>query len=304
MIYEVAINTWEQSISIFNILSQKTPIWAFRGQSDKKWPLSTKFEREGQKHSLDSYFYQRCEKNIIREFKRQAYQYVSGLPKESDTVDWLAIIQHFGGPTRLLDFSYSFYVAAFFATNSTLSDSAIWGVNVNNLIRKDEHFYKQLQEIGYNDTIQEYVKYANEVIATNQFDDEKTENIGSRVCVVEPFTQEQRLGIQQGFFLFPTNIRKSFESNLLKSLGIEKEKINKDLITKISKKNLVGLAGDDIAIVKLVLSKKMIYETSNQLRNMNITDATLFPGADGFARSLNNNFHNIKWTITKPQILK
>ena len=46
MIYEMAINTWKQAISIFNILSQKNSIWAFRGQPDKKWPLITKFERK------------------------------------------------------------------------------------------------------------------------------------------------------------------------------------------------------------------------------------------------------------------
>ncbi len=296
MIYEMAINTWEQAISIFNILSQKTPIWAFRGQSDKKWPLSTKFEREGQKHDLYLDFYQTCERNIIRAFKRQASQHISVLPKESDTIDWLSKIQHFGGPTRLLDFSYSFYVAAFFATNNSLSESAIWGVNVNNLIRKDEYFYQHLRKLGYHGTIQKYVEYAN-----SQFDNEKQANIGSKVFVVEPFIQEQRLGIQQGFFLFPTNIKKSFESNLLSSLGIEKELINKDLIIKTNKKKLKNLSGDGIAIVKLVLSKKMIYEASNQLRSMNITDATLFPGLDGFARSLHNNFHDIKWAITKPR---
>ena len=302
MIYEIAINSWEQAISTYNILSLKNPIWAFRGQSDKKWPLSTKFERESKKHDLNPYFYRTCERNIIREFKRQASQHISALPKEKDTIDWLSLIQHFGGPTRLLDFSYSFYVAAFFATNNSLSDSAIWGINVNHLIKRDECFYQHLKKIGYYDTIQKYVEFANKVLETCQFDVEAQSYIRTNVCVVEPYVQEQRLCIQQGFFLFPTNIKKSFESNLLESLGIDKETIDKDSFTKIRKKNLNSISGDEIAIVKFTLSKRMIYEASNQLRSMNITDATLFPGIDGFARSLHNNFHDIKWSITKPKI--
>jgi len=38
-------------------------------------------------------------------------------------------MQHHGAPTRLLDFSYSIYVAAYSAMESADGDSALWAVD-------------------------------------------------------------------------------------------------------------------------------------------------------------------------------
>jgi hypothetical protein len=38
-------------------------------------------------------------------------------------------MQHHGAPTRLLDFTYSIYVAAYFALESADADAAVWAVN-------------------------------------------------------------------------------------------------------------------------------------------------------------------------------
>jgi hypothetical protein len=56
----------------------------------------------------------RIESGLLRRFKRQAHHYISNPPEENDPLEWLALMQHYGAPTRLLDWTYSFFVALYF----------------------------------------------------------------------------------------------------------------------------------------------------------------------------------------------
>lgn len=297
MLYKTKVKSWKEASAIFELLSIKNSIWAFRGQAESKWDLETKFERESKKHRLSSYYFNICEQNILNEFQRQSNQYLKNLPEIDAYIDWLALIQHYGGPTRLLDFTYSFYVAAFFAMQNSESDAAIWAINVNYLMKQNAIISEQIGKKSYRNIIGDYVNLANKNIHNGQVftNIEKEHNI----YIVEPFNQEQRLAIQQGLFLFPTDIEKPFQENLCKALNTGKNNIQTDDLENVSHKDLSEVDTNNICIVKIILSKQMHYESANQLRHMNISDATLFPGIDGFARSLNFNFHDIKWSITK-----
>jgi hypothetical protein len=50
-------------------------------------------------------------------------------PEPDDDFQWLALMQHHGAPTRLIDFTWSPYVAAFFALERTLTDGVVWAMN-------------------------------------------------------------------------------------------------------------------------------------------------------------------------------
>ena len=71
--------------------------------------------------------YVRVERHLIRNFRKYAYQDAPG-PSEWD---WLALGQHHGLPTRLLDWTFSPLVALHFATASWPEDDAVlWAVDV------------------------------------------------------------------------------------------------------------------------------------------------------------------------------
>src|SRR5438552_14157364 len=106
------------------------PRWAFRGQSELNWPLETSFERAARAGHVHAEIRRNLEWWILRQFKRRAHIVVPSPPSADATLEWLALIQHYGGPTRLLDFTQSFYAAAFFAIEFATRDAAMWAVDL------------------------------------------------------------------------------------------------------------------------------------------------------------------------------
>lgn len=92
------------------------PIW-YRGQSNEKWNLISSFERSNNSAS---------EKHILTIFKQNATLLLDH-QKIKDDFDWLFLMQHYGVPTRLLDWSESPLVALYFSVNENYDeDGALW----------------------------------------------------------------------------------------------------------------------------------------------------------------------------------
>ncbi|WP_247456435.1 MULTISPECIES: FRG domain-containing protein [unclassified Bradyrhizobium] len=81
--------------------------YVFRGQSSVDWQLMPAAGRGGE--TYDPLF----EERVFRAFKKDARLHMH-LPETTDW-DWLALGQHFGLPTRLLDWSTNPLVACYFA---------------------------------------------------------------------------------------------------------------------------------------------------------------------------------------------
>src|ERR1017187_7723098 len=77
------------------------------------------------------------ETNLLKRFKDQAVAYIKFAP-ENDW-EWMAIAQHHGLPTRLLDWTTNPLVAAFFAVESASNtDGAIYAYRLRHFINTYE----------------------------------------------------------------------------------------------------------------------------------------------------------------------
>lgn len=132
--FRTDIATWPQLAELvehFSYFSGHT--WLFRGVSDVQHGLVPKIGRpetrakkilRGKKVRVP--YRLEDERAVFDMFKQQSRSYLSVEPQSP--LEWLAIAQHFGLPTRLLDWTESLLIAAWFAAESggADKDSAIW----------------------------------------------------------------------------------------------------------------------------------------------------------------------------------
>jgi len=264
---------------LFNILGNrfKEGRWAFRGQSEANWTLTPTLERL---QLLEGTSRETVEAKIQYEFQRRAHHYVDNLPEEDDRLEWLALMQHHGSPTRLLDWTLSPYVAAFFAAVDPaleVSDSkpgkklsSIWAIDLEALRSEANRRLKESAwgEIDGTDTPLDIDTPLKKAFRFWVFQHGASGLQPPFIVAVRPLRMNERLTIQQGIFLCPNNIKMSFVAIL--------DSMLRDASRRGRKPWLYRLMFDTCAR----------FDILRELRKMNINYATLFSGLDGFAKSL------------------
>jgi hypothetical protein len=209
------------------------------------------------------------EESIEREFQRRYHHYVSDVPERSHGLEWLAAMQHYGAPTRLLDWTYSIYIAAYFAAESAnrgKKDAVIWMMSgtwataaSNALFRK--HHGTPLSAIRSRDDEKGFMGNLRDIRAKPV------------ACVVpaSPYRLNERLTIQKGTFMLAGDVTQSFVQNLRAMAGWD----------------------DGKNLAKYVVPKSLVTGFLEELYHMGITRAVLFPGLDGFAASLGTNLGSL-----------
>ncbi len=267
--------------------------WAFRGVRKSNYRLKSRLDRIiedrskfGSAHDYSRINKQVAEEYLLSQFKRAAHHFIEGsmVPKDNDILEWLALMQHYGTPTRLLDFTRSPYVACFFALEElakntpdvtekeeaaeketkkrkvpVIEDCSIWAVDTLWLIEKS---FPRIAEnlLGYT---------ANSLLDSKfmakKFDTLLVKYRKPLVLPVVPPRSNPRLLVQQGLFLCSSLVEGDFQDNLKSYQG------NKDMYKHV---------------YKIIIEGRIRTEVLSELRLMNISRASLFPGLEGYAASL------------------
>ncbi len=254
--------------------------WVFRGQR-QDWDLTTTLERKLDKWGItggDYKKYATCiEQLMLRDFARKYRGEFKQLVND-DKLFCLSLMQHYGAPTRLLDWTYSPFVAAKFAIDHSRFDSevrgpAVWCVNTDWLKKRIEKRLPKAKKAVFK-------MFVDRKTPTDDlfFSDLFLNNDHQLVYTANPYFMNERLVQQQGLFLCAGDISISFEKNLCE---MAKENCQSNLRKLMSRGEV-----KDVIKLRLVLKNEALREFMEMLWRMNVNSAVLFPGIGGLAESM------------------
>lgn len=220
----------------------------FRGLTDKKYDLEPSIYRKPYKPELEATF--------LGQFKSQAPPFLKDLP--ANDWEWLFLMQHYGVPTRLMDWTAHPLVALTF----TLKNIDTAADDVKDLVvycLNPEKLNEKITAINHdkNNPIPFIGKEQEHIFGVGQ---NKTNNLP--IAIIGPLNND-RIIVQKGTFtLFPFKLDKKIKDyehkdEFLKSISIKKGKL---------------------------------LEMKKSLENLSFTYDSLFPSLDSIAKTIINPF--------------
>ena len=226
--------------------------YAYRGLPENYKNLKTSLNRIGGP-------YDELEPAILRNFKKYAKT-----PNENYESEWLwlALAQHHGLPTRLLDWTYSPFVALHFATEDTTKcdkDGVIWCINYQ--IVKDflpVEVKTEMHYEGFKFTTEQLKHGIEDLNRLNQLH----KKCGDFVIFLEPPSLDYRIVNQYALFSMMSSPKKYLSEWLEEHADID------DLYHKI------------------IIPAELKWQIRDHLDQSNINERILFPGLDGLCSYL------------------
>jgi len=241
--------------------------WAFRGQGSADWKLHSSLSRHIGLSGVCEEAWPLQEERIRRIFERKAHLFISDTPH--DELEWLALMQHHGAPTRLLDLTWSPYVAAFFALERATGDAAVWAFNLPLMWQRAE---RGIDGVRMQDIDPRRRGNFEKYYLPNKF---------AFVWQGDPFRMPQRVVAQSGTFLVSGH------------LGLTVEEI----LERYPRTRGARNSREDALLIQFVFDTERVRaDAMASLYSMNITQSTLFPGLDGLARSMAYEFE-YSWQV-------
>ncbi|MGK7394913.1 MAG: FRG domain-containing protein [Candidatus Cyclobacteriaceae bacterium M3_2C_046] len=234
--------------------------FAFRGLSDAEYELKNSFLRNcGPNPDLEYHILRN-----FRKYARTSEPYLTKTPWRS-----LVLAQHHGLPTRLIDWTYSPFVAMHFATSNTQKfdcDGVIWKID---FVKTNRMAPPQLSQHLYQEKCNVFtVEMLEEALPSlGAFDNMQG---GVHNVFFEPPSIDERIVNQYAFFSVMSSPTDSLNDWL---------KENPSLYRRI------------------IIPSQLKWEVRDKLDQANITERVLFPGLDGLARWLRRHYQPVNSSI-------
>ena len=212
--------------------NELTPLCLFRGQSSKDWRLTPSFARITAEKGLSRRQALKLEHLLINKFHPSAINLmpiqrtVGILPTRQGIpfLDWWVIMQHYGAPTRLLDWSGSPWVALFFACSDRFQDDAkLWFIDTGKLNAAASAVHENASDLTLGLTRASTAAY---------------------VDLARPTSVDERIDIQQSFFTFHSDPTCSHDRFLEEAGALDyfivKKGWKKELLRELARMNVTA----------------------------------------------------------------
>ncbi|HEV7923096.1 MAG TPA: FRG domain-containing protein [Thermoanaerobaculia bacterium] len=221
----------------------------FRGVPRSEHALETSLQTGG---------FEPVERHLLTSFRKYALRSAV----HGDSIwNWLSLAKHHGLPTRLLDWSYSPYVAMHFATHDFRhfdSDGALWCVDYR---RTNDLLPRRLRNLLGEETNIFTTEMLHEVAGSlEEFDALSRHDF---VVFFEPPSLDERIVNQFALFSLPSSSRLRLEDLLLRRESLYR---------------------------RVIIPAELKWEVRDKLDQANITERVLFPGLDGLSQWLKRYF--------------
>jgi hypothetical protein len=195
---------------------------------------------------------------LLSEFRHQAPPFAGKLPEQD--LELLFLMQHYGVPTRLLDWTENPFVALFFALENALQagssehDAAIWILNPSKLNEQATSHRETSQRI--------YGAYSDELRGYQPSQD------GKRVTMKLPLAifgvhNSPRIVAQRGAFVL---------------FGKDTDPLDQH----------PSLSGDNGVVMRITIPRDSKKDMFLHLYDIGISDAVVYPDLDGLGREIKN----------------
>jgi len=244
---ELFENTWNP------VIRRHRSNFVYRGMSSAGFNLQTTLMRLGGN-------FRELEIHLLRNFKKYARQ---DAVQENNEWNWLAVAQHHGLPTRLLDWTYSPYVALHFATANVglyECDGVIWCVD---FVKAHEHLPEKLRRTLIDESANALTAEMLDQVARSLRELEKL-SPEEFAIFFEPPSLDERIVNQFALFSFMSTPEARLDDWLARQ--------------------------DSSMFRRIVIPKDMKWEVRDKLDQANITERVLFPGLDGLSRWLKRHY--------------
>lgn len=265
-------------------------VFLYRGMADKSYKLipsvfreqEDKFDPEDSERTVKNKTY--CtwasEKKILQSFIQEASCYVS-LPS-SQLLQWAEYAQHYGAPTRFLDWTGNPLVALYFACKDKHDcNTVVWILHAPN--------YEKLSALQFLNYVSALDRKDPKILVADIISDilknDEFQNCDIQYPILyTPYYVDARMSAQNSRFMVWGSRRESFE-DMFTNQEYQMSYIEKSQVGKC-----YGVKQEKEFLYRLFVSSDCKQDILRELDTVGINEKTLFPGLDGIGRYIEKKY--------------